>query len=790
MELFLSHNPYTIETVFLIDEHRCEEPWFADLTSSGGIPVRLQMWIMHFFDKLHETYPAKEQFYMTFKGTSADCEDIRREAESAKTRLGVSIVLQVLPCGDPENKFEQLKRLYTEAQDGPYERFHNPELAAGFSKIADRKLAVSIMAPMKNGKSTLLNAILGQELLPNATQRCTAKISYIEHCADNPGRFEAKKMVKGSSSDYIPCTQEILKEWNSDNSVRYVKIRGTLPGIDISDYRLQFVDTPGPDSAVHPEDQATIQRFLNDNSLPMVCYIIDRVNDAEVHYLEQLKKHMTQFGKQSEDRFIFVVSRMDQLAVSKSDTRGSNPIKSKVEEIRSDLCKIGINNPRILPVSAWIALKAREFNVLDEEDQEEAIDSFKKFRRAMRRIDSTLMDYMSLSPAIKNKLNEELTEIVRKFELEEETVEDNLRYAELLSGIPALELAIEEYLVKYSVPARIYDAASIFDSGIKEADAEHALLQDISSEKTTLDQTEKKINELQNFLVKGEGAQALKAKMFPEEWHESVTLKRELSYAEREFDSLIKAKMAEWTYETIDSNKTIDPNEAQRLVTDFITFMQGLTHQMLGIYANAVEQDAKEQFEALKIAYEENIQVILGKMPDELREFLNHFDFVLRPNTQMNIKTEEMIVETTEEYIVEYQREINADQDGLWAAFVSILPLTDTTKSDTRKETRTIQRVKISTLRTHVGNEASIIIQAGLEKAVETAAKHYAKLRVKMMGEFERIDTALEGFKTDLKKNISSQKTADDKLKEYMGVLEWVKRFHERLKHILDLEAK
>ena len=93
-------------------------------------------------------------------------------------------------------------------------------------------------------------------------------------------------------------------------------------------------------------------------------------------------------------------------------------------------------------------------------------------------------------------------------------------------------------------------------------------------------------------------------------------------------------------------------------------------------------------------------------------------------------------------------------------------------------------------MRTHVANEASIIIQAGLEKAVETAAKHYAKLRAKMMGEFDRIDTALEGFKADLKKNISSQKTADVKLKEYMGVLEWVKRFHERLEHILDLEAK
>ena len=789
MELKLSHNPYTIETVFLIDDKRCEAPWFVDLTSNGGSPARLQMWIMHFFDKLHETYPKKEKFYMIFKGTSADCEDIKKEKESAETRLGISVELQVIPCGDPENKFDQLKQLYEEAQAGPYDRFHNPELAAGFSKIADRKLAVSIMAPMKNGKSTLLNAILGQELLPNATQRCTAKISYIEHCAGTSGEFEAKKMVQGRSSDYIPCTQEILTEWNSDKAVRHVKIRGNLPGIDISDYRLLFVDTPGPDSAIHPEDQATIQRFLSDNSLPMVCYIIDRVNDAEIRYLEQLKKHMTQFGKQSEDRFIFVVSRMDQIEISDNDSRTSNAIKDKVESIRKDLQKRGINNPRIFPVSAWIALKAREYHRLGNRSKDKARLAFMQFKLNMEQIESNLMDYMSVSPSIKMKLSSELAELMERYNLEKDTVEDNLRIAEILSGIPALELAIEEYLIKYSVPARIYDAASIFDSGIKEADAERALLQDIRSKKTTLSKIESKITELRGFLAKGKGAQALQAQ-FPEEWHESPTLKKELSTAEREFDTQIREKIADWCFQTLDAKRTIAPEEAKQVVEEFIAFMKGLTNEMLGVYANAVQMDAQSQFEALKIAYEEKIQVILGQMPEELRNFLNHFDFVLRPDTQMKIKTDEMIVETTEKYIEEYQREITADKDGYWAAFVSILPFTDTTTTDPREKERVIKRVEVTTLKTNVKEEASAIIQAGVTRAEATAKKHYVKLRAKMMDEFQRVDSALEKFKDDLNKKLNSKRNEDEKLKEYEVVLDWVKRFHERLNHILDLEAK
>ena len=790
MELFLSHNPYTIETFFQIDDHRCDAAWFKDLTSVGGSSARLQMWIMKFFDKLHEVYPTKERILLTFKGTPADCEDMKKEAESAEARLGITIKLQSVPCGGPEKKFKQLKQLYKEAINGPYNDFRQIELSDDFTRIADRKLSVSVMAPMKNGKSTLLNAILGQEILPNATQRCTAKISYIEHCPQAEG-YEAKRINDNNiSEDYIPCNQSILTEWNSDDSVRQVKIRGQLPGINVTDYRLQFVDTPGPDSAVHPEDQTTIQRFLSDNTLPMVCYIIDRVNDAEIRYLEQLKKHMSLYGKQSEDRFVFVVSRMDQLEVSKNNTRDDNPIKGKVDEIRHDLQKLGINNPRIIPVSAWIALKAREYHSLDEDDQEEARDSFRKFRRAMRRIDSNLMDYMSVSPSIKNRLSDELKELSRKFDLEEDSVDDDLRYAELLSGIPALELAIEEYLTKYSVPARIFDAASVFDSGIKKANAERVLLGDISSQKTTLTEIAGNISKLRDFLTKGKGAKALQDKMFPEKWVESPLLKRELSVSEREYDVRIKEKIAEWIFESLESNGTISPEEAKRYVDDFISFMKPLTCEMLGVYANAVEEDAKNQFRDLKIAYENNLQAILGKMPQELRDFLNRLDFVLRPTTQMNIKTEALIVDTIKHETEEYQRNITREKDGFWKNFWARMPFTDTTTTDTRIKTTIVKRVKLSSLKANVKEEASNIIQAGLINAEESAAKHYRILREKMLEQFKRIDESLEQFNKDLQNKLVSQKEADKKLQEYKNILEWVKKFQEKLEHILDLEDK
>ena len=93
MDLFLSHNPYKITTVFRIEDKNCDAAWFTDLSSVDGSSARLQMWIGEFFDKLHEAYPGKDKFYLTYKGTSADCRDVEEESALASERLGIDPIL-------------------------------------------------------------------------------------------------------------------------------------------------------------------------------------------------------------------------------------------------------------------------------------------------------------------------------------------------------------------------------------------------------------------------------------------------------------------------------------------------------------------------------------------------------------------------------------------------------------------------------------------------------------------------------------------------------------------------
>lgn len=785
MNLFLSHNPYKIETICKIDDKLCDSPWFRGLTENRGVPLRLQMWIRPFFEELKKAFPSVADFYINFVGTPNDGEDVYHEACQAEDRLGVKFHLDIDCCGDPQNKFELLRELYKEAIRGPYDGFKTLDLQEAFKRITDRKLSVSVMAPMKNGKSTLLNAMLGQELLPNATQRCTAKISYIEH-EPNAERFEAKAIdTANTAAEYLPCSQQILEEWNKRESVRNVYIRGKMPGIDISNYRLQFIDTPGPDSAVHKEDRVTIDRFLNDNSLPMICYIIDRVNDSEEGYLRRLTKYMSQFGKQSEDRFIFVVTRMDQIQVSRTDTKDSNPYKTKIQEIRDDLAKLGINNPRIFPVSSWIALKIREFDKLDAFDREEAQDAFLSYDRKMRRLGITLMDYMDLSSSIADKLGSELIGLQQKIGEHQDTEEESLRYIELLSGVPALELAIEEYLQKYSVPARITDAAQIFDDGIAKADAEAKLLDDISTKSTTLREIEDNIERLRNFLGKEDSVKSFRGK-FPEEWSESRTLKIELEQADREYDLQIREKLADWS-PNLDSKGQISPEEADTLFGEFKEFMSGISTEMLGVYSNAVESDARQQFQQLKAEYEKTIQDFLGEMPESLRKFIDNFDFLLKPTGKVDVDMQDLIIETTESYVEQYVRQIDMDHDGFWATVWSKMPFTETQTIDSKTVTRVIKKVPFRKLKQDLKDESSVIRAEAIDHARDTARSHYLKLREAMLREFSKVDQKLKEFSEELKAKLTNRETKQVELKKYQETLEWVKDFKHRLDHVLDL---
>lgn len=68
----------------------------------------------------------------------------------------------------------KLKELYQKLQNGPIEEFKTPDIQANFNTAINSDFRIVVVAPMSSGKSTLINAIIGRDMLPAVNQATTA----------------------------------------------------------------------------------------------------------------------------------------------------------------------------------------------------------------------------------------------------------------------------------------------------------------------------------------------------------------------------------------------------------------------------------------------------------------------------------------------------------------------------------------------------------------------------------------------------------------------------------------
>jgi predicted GTPase len=65
-------------------------------------------------------------------------------------------------------------------REGPFEELKSEEVERNFNKAINSECEIAVIATMSSGKSTLINSILSQELMPSKNTACTAKITRIK----------------------------------------------------------------------------------------------------------------------------------------------------------------------------------------------------------------------------------------------------------------------------------------------------------------------------------------------------------------------------------------------------------------------------------------------------------------------------------------------------------------------------------------------------------------------------------------------------------------------------------
>lgn len=218
---------------------------------------------------------------------------------------------------------------------------------------------IAVIATMSSGKSTIINALIGQDLLPAANAATTAKVTRIRD-RDGHKNFwvQCKNKAGIPMTPRSKATPEKLKQYNANARVAYIDIDGDIPAIAGSAARLCFVDTPGPNNSATQEHREIMRSVLKDaKHKPLILYVLDATkpqDDSEAVLLEEIGDLLKR--EDAHSRIVFVLNKADMLD---SNTYRDGTMYEVLERYRTYLKRIGLPEAPIFPVSAHAALLFR-----------------------------------------------------------------------------------------------------------------------------------------------------------------------------------------------------------------------------------------------------------------------------------------------------------------------------------------------------------------------------------------------------------------------------------------------
>ncbi len=203
---------------------------------------------------------------------------------------------------------------------------------------------IVVLGEFKRGKSTFINALLGEALLPVGVTPTTATINALiwgetrSLCVQRTdGSTEYLELSSKSLDNFVAET-----EFDSD-TIKYIKIE--LPS-DILKNQVVLVDTPGIDDLNQHRVDVTYNFVPRADA---VIFLLDATSPVRQTEKEFLKDYVLKHGLK---RIVFLANFMDQV----DDEEKEEVIESANRRLAMALES---NEKQVLPISAFQALQAK-----------------------------------------------------------------------------------------------------------------------------------------------------------------------------------------------------------------------------------------------------------------------------------------------------------------------------------------------------------------------------------------------------------------------------------------------
>jgi GTP-binding protein EngB required for normal cell division len=210
-------------------------------------------------------------------------------------------------------------------------------------QLAEDRFNLCVVGQFKRGKSTLMNAVLGRDLLPTGLLPLTSAITTL--CYGSAERVVLRR-EGWTLEQEIPLeqlTDSITERGNPGNEKRLIEARVELP-LPFLRRGLHFIDTPGIGSARH-ENTATTYAFLPQmNAVIFVTSVEAPLSEAEERFLIDLRGQVRQL--------FVVVNKLDLLSDAEREEI-LDYLQPRVAQL------VGIEHIQLAPLSAREGLAAK-----------------------------------------------------------------------------------------------------------------------------------------------------------------------------------------------------------------------------------------------------------------------------------------------------------------------------------------------------------------------------------------------------------------------------------------------
>lgn len=210
-------------------------------------------------------------------------------------------------------------------------------------QLAEDRFNLAVVGQFKRGKSTLMNAIIGRDLLPTGLLPLTSAITTL--CYGSKERVLLRRQGWAWEQE-IPLAELaafITERGNPGNEKGLLEARVELP-VPFLRRGLHFIDTPGIGSA-RQENTATTYAFLPQmNTVIFVTSVEAPLSEAEERFLLDIRGQVRQL--------FVVVNKLDLLGDTER-LEVLDYIQTRVEEL------LGTDEAHLVPLSARAGLTAK-----------------------------------------------------------------------------------------------------------------------------------------------------------------------------------------------------------------------------------------------------------------------------------------------------------------------------------------------------------------------------------------------------------------------------------------------